>query len=84
MTDIPENIMASAQNVINVLLPEATPIEYDSGVYIVARAIMAERERCAKIAERFGAERAGASDGQTYILRDVNGRDVAAAIRSQS
>lgn len=47
-------------------------------------AILAERERCARIAERYGAERAGASDGQTCILLEVNGRDVAHAIRSQS
>lgn len=47
-------------------------------------AILAERERCAKTAERFCSEREPWSDGGTRILRAVYGPDIAAAIRSQS
>lgn len=42
-----------------------------------------ERERCAKIAEGFGADPAPASDGcGTRILRAVDGHQIAAAIHA--
>lgn len=41
-----------------------------------------ERERCAKVAERFGSKPAPASDGYTRILQAVDGHQVAAAIRA--
>lgn len=51
---------------------------------MVSNAILAERERCAKTAERFCSEREPWSDGGTRILRAVYGPDIATAIRSQS
>lgn len=47
-----------------------------------AKATAIERERCAKVAERFGSKPAPASDGGTRILQAVDGHQVADAIRA--
>lgn len=84
MTTIPDDVMEAARDVAREFAKSFVLMGPLGVIGPAARAIMAERERCAKIAEWFGAERAGAGDGQTYILRDVNGHDVAAAIRNKS
>lgn len=90
MTDIPSDIMERARKAIMAEVQPNARWQYADGrcdhfavVRAVAKAILAERERCAKIAERFGAYPAPAGDGcGTSVLAAVDGRDIAAAIRS--
>lgn len=89
MTTIPDDMVERVADAIRHVNSASEGLTFSDLTREMARAaieamqpaILAERERCARIAERYGAERAGASDGQTFILRDVNGRDIAAVIR---
>lgn len=50
MNEMPEDIIAAAENAYWDPECESTPM-------VIARAILAERERCAKVAERLAADR---------------------------
>lgn len=79
MTKIPEDIIKAGRRCYDGLGRGSV-----SDSEHIARAILAERERCAKTAERFCSEREPWSDGGTRILRAVYGPDIAAAIRKGS
>lgn len=79
MTKIPEDIIKAGRRCYDGLGRGSV-----SDSEHIARAILAERERCAKTAERFCSEREPWGDGGTRILRAVYGPDIATAIRSQS
>ena len=76
--DMPEDVKAAALKLVTDL--EAMPS--DGNVRLAAHAILTERERCAKIAERFGRSfPAPANDGcGTRVVMPVEGRDIARAI----
>lgn len=78
MTKIPEDIIKAGRRCYDGLGRGSV-----SDSEHIARAILAERERCAKTAERFCSEREPWSDGGTQILRAVYGPDIAAAIRKE-
>lgn len=67
MSDIPEDVVLAAQ---------AEMAKGDTAFMTVARAILAERERCAQIAENKANKH-----GWNYHLPSV-GREIASAIRS--
>lgn len=69
--DIPESVWEEAERWFDIAVsPSAEPRVYRPAVDSIARAILAERERCAKIADAFAH-------------RDT-GREIAAAIRGDA
>jgi hypothetical protein len=73
MTDIPEDIMLAARDACLASVEQV--IANDIGIRVIARAIMAERERCAKIAESYDLSIMSSTSA------DVTARKIAAAIR---
>ena len=68
-SDIPQDVWGAASAINDILT--------DAGVAKIARAIMAERERCAKITGRVAAEMSGCSI-------DYASGFIAAAIRGEA
>lgn len=89
--DIPQDVWETAALCWNTMPSGAS----DAGTAYIARAILAERERCAKVAERdadwskFGKRDVfqwedGPDGARDYRLGIAAGRSIAAAIRSHS
>lgn len=84
MTDIPADIMKLAREAIMAEVKPDVRWQYADGrcdhfavVQAVAKAIMAERERCARVAER------SIVGGQYHAMAEwVDGDDIASVIRS--
>jgi hypothetical protein len=74
-TQIPEDIMRSAQSALNQAVAE--PLKDDA--YVIANAILAERTRCAAVADRYGNFEIDTEDGEGYATAASN---IAAAIRA--
>ncbi|MBN9034972.1 MAG: hypothetical protein J0H53_02790 [Rhizobiales bacterium] len=85
MGEIPEDVTRTARDVAFDFDCDWTAdgrrrgqVEEDAAVHAIARAILAERERCARVAESFGApDRYGQIHGETYLDADI----IADAIR---
>ncbi|RWO22831.1 hypothetical protein [Mesorhizobium sp.] len=75
MSDIPDDIRATAESLVD---PVVCSCNYDRATAIIAEALMAERENCAKIAEGMPWQ----IDVSPDHVRGLKGSDVAAAIRS--
>lgn len=80
MTDIPDDVMRIAEDLIPGMDLEPGESMRGGIVYYTAKAIMAERERCAKVAEGFQQNR----DWVPGSLYDNLRREVGAAIRKGS
>lgn len=73
--DIPQNVWDVAHGIAMDLPARIQTVHRAFAASVIARAILAERERCAKIARSF--------DDRTDILK-ISGYGVSAAIRSHS
>ena len=79
MNEIPEDIMEAAKSVADEAHDD---MSHRGTVAAVSKAILAERERCAKIAENATIEVSMHWDPETVVTQAVAHRDrIAAAIR---
>lgn len=53
MTEIPEDIMKTAEAIVKPALASIQDHPFSTSTCLVARAILAERERCAKIVDGY-------------------------------
>lgn len=74
---IPEDVLATAEEAYQQAIYMTTTDEPQNMVHMVARAILAERERCAHVADTHGL------DGGSDFCQGC-GEDIAAAIRKGS
>ncbi len=80
---IPENIMQDAKNALQVAKnrrhPIASIVPDELIVEAIAEALLAEREHCAKVADRYGNFEIDTEHGEGYATAASN---IAAAIRA--
>jgi len=83
MADVPEDINRAATDTLRELCEVLEVSMQWNAVGLIARAILAERKRCAEIAESWTAPLRPGTEARLLGHKDA-ARDIAAAIRKQS
>lgn len=87
VSEIPEDVFRTARKYAEEICSEQLAAGWDGHIdvetEIVARAIMAERERCARLVEDEDGEYSWAGEHRNIRLLQEHSRELAAAIRAQ-